>query len=156
MEINDMKLKERFHLPYILLLMSIVFSAGMGVAIHGDLQRSGYVEIIALSIFIMGLVLSFWVKKTMLKNQTTLNPYGVPASLIMTGPFSFSRNPMYLSYVMISLAFSLYSQTTLGLLCTIIYFAFINYIVIPMEERKLFEMFGKEYELYSAITRKWI
>lgn len=100
--------------------------------------------------------LAIWARNVMKRAQTTLNPYKVASSIVMDGPFSFSRNPLYLALLM------LYAALTLGLdslwmpLAGALYFVLMQFGVIPVEERGLRTKFGKEYEDYTKKVRRWV
>src|SRR5688572_27739316 len=44
-----------------------------------------------------GLALGIWALATFHRRRTTHEPFGVPKALVVTGPYRFTRNPMYLA-----------------------------------------------------------
>lgn len=83
-------------------------------------------------------------------------PAAKTSHLTTSGPYRFSRHPMYLGMVLISLGLSVYIGTTPFYLSTIGYFAILNFVFCRYEEDKLTEAFGQEYLLYMNRVRRWL
>jgi protein-S-isoprenylcysteine O-methyltransferase Ste14 len=77
-------------------------------------------------------------------------------SLIIVGPYRFTRNPMYLGLVLILAGLALGVGTAPFYLSAIAYFMILNFIFCPYEERKLINSFGPEYIEYMTRVRRWI
>jgi protein-S-isoprenylcysteine O-methyltransferase Ste14 len=77
-------------------------------------------------------------------------------AIVRTGPYRFSRNPIYLAFVLLLLGLAL-SLNNLWLLVTLGAFAsFISIVVIPREEQFLERNFQAEYSDYKASVRRWL
>jgi len=84
-------------------------------------------------------------------------PGNLPATTIVrTGPYRFSRNPIYLAFSLfhLGLAFSVNSLALLIMLIPAV--ALISLVVIPREERYLEARFPSEYLPYKASVRRWL
>jgi protein-S-isoprenylcysteine O-methyltransferase Ste14 len=99
------------------------------------------------------IVISF---KELQKNDTTYIPDGEPEQLVTTGPFSFSRNPIYLGMFGILVATAFLMQSMSALLIPILFISIIQNTWIPHEETKLSEKFTDDWEAYSANTKRWL
>ena len=147
----------KFHLPYKLLLLSILLSFLFGYMYRKPISVSSPLNIYASAIIVViGIVLGFWTKRTILSRKTTLVPSGMPSMLITSGPFTFSRNPMHLSYFMIVSGIALYFQTIFSLIISLAYLFYINFKIIPLEEQNLLSKFPQEYQKYYQKVRRWI
>jgi len=146
-----------FHLPYKLLLLTGAASLLTGYFFtYGQFLYAPYSGASALIVVLGGVALGMWAKRTILKHETTFNPYGHPTHLVTTGPFRFSRNPMYVSYVLVALGFALYTGVIAALIFPVLYFLYLHLRIIPLEERKLRERFTSEYVAYTQSTRRWV
>ena len=112
---------------------------------------------------LMGLFLLFpslWIIflafKELNKHETTIYPDGEPDFLVMTGPFKFSRNPIYLGMFGIILATAFLMQSLSALMIPILFILILENTWIPHEEKKLQEKFNNEWDHYCAQTPKWI
>jgi protein-S-isoprenylcysteine O-methyltransferase Ste14 len=77
-------------------------------------------------------------------------------AIVRTGPYSFSRNPIYLAFSLFQLGLSVWANS-LGLLITLIpAVALLALVVIPREERYLEARFPSEYSSYRAAVRRWL
>ncbi len=76
--------------------------------------------------------------------------------LITDGPYLFSRNPMYLGMILIMLGLALCVGTLPFYISSIVYFAIINFLFVPYEEKKLANSFGEEYLRYMSEVRRWV
>lgn len=77
-------------------------------------------------------------------------------AIVRTGPYGFSRNPIYVSFILLVLGLSIWLND-LWLLVTLVLPVFvIAMIVIPREERFLERNFKGEYASYKANVRRWL
>ena len=93
----------------------------------------------------------------------TLRAAGTPipgnrptTTIVYTGAYRFSRNPIYLAFSLLQLGLCL-SVNSLALLITLIpAVALMSLVVIPREERYLEARFPSEYLPYKASVRRWL
>ena len=77
-------------------------------------------------------------------------------TIVRTGPYRFSRNPIYLAFSLLQLGLALWVNS-LGLLITLLAaVALMSLVVIPREERYLEARFPSEYAPYKASVRRWL
>jgi len=84
-------------------------------------------------------------------------PTHKPATAIVTtGPYRFTRNPLYLALTLIytGIALAIDNVIMLGLLAPLL--LVMRYGVIGREEAYLERKFGEEYRTYKARVRRWI
>ncbi|HEX4964261.1 MAG TPA: isoprenylcysteine carboxylmethyltransferase family protein [Thermoanaerobaculia bacterium] len=76
--------------------------------------------------------------------------------IVRSGPYRFSRNPIYLSFslLVLGIAFWRNSVWLLGTLAVAV--GLMSFIVIPREERYLERRFGPEYLGYKMKVRRWL
>jgi protein-S-isoprenylcysteine O-methyltransferase Ste14 len=77
-------------------------------------------------------------------------------AIVRTGPYRFTRNPIYLAFSLFQLGLAVWINS-LGLLITLIpAVALMALVVIPREERYLEVRFPSEYASYRAAVRRWL
>ena len=103
-----------------------------------------------------GLVLALWSRSLFLKNATTLQLSEEPTSLLTSGPFCISRNPIYLGMASILLGVAVVQGTLVALAFPVLFMTLIEFFIIPGEERKLEKIFGEPYREYKKSVRRWI
>ena len=117
-------------------------------------------NLIGVLIILLGLLLNAWanyyllvVKKIGLKDR---EPFHVPLALAFEGPYKYSRNPIYLSAVMMVIGTGILFKSITALIVGVgLYFVFGRWFV-RWEEKKLKEKFGQEYVDYKSRVRRWI
>lgn len=87
---------------------------------------------------------------------TTVNPTKEPNKLVTNGIYGVSRNPMYLGMLMILSGFPFIVESMIGLIFPVIFFLFMDRVVIPKEENVVEGVFGESYRAYKSHTRRWI
>ena len=104
----------------------------------------------------LGMALNIVADRAFKITGTTVNPFEVSTTLITSGAFRFSRNPMYLGMVMIltGVAFLLGSLSTFIIIP--IFAITIDRVFITTEEKMLDERFGNKWRQYKANVRRWI
>lgn len=90
--------------------------------------------------------------------RTTIDPVNVAraSTLVMTGLYSVSRNPMYVSMAALLTAIAaLFAQPVLAL-GPVLFVLYIQKFQIRPKERALLARFGAAYEAYRSQVRPWI
>lgn len=112
--------------------------------------------LLGLIILISSVVLIVMAFRELQNNETTYVPDGEPERLVITGPFKYSRNPIYLGMFGILLASAFLMQSISALLIPILFLSIIQNTWIPHEEKKLKEKFPEEWAGYASSTKKWL
>ena len=77
-------------------------------------------------------------------------------AIVRTGPYRFSRNPIYLAFSLLTLGIAVWLNS-LWLVATLVAsVAVMACVVIPREEQYLERRFGAEYADYKKSVRRWI
>jgi protein-S-isoprenylcysteine O-methyltransferase Ste14 len=76
--------------------------------------------------------------------------------VVRTGPYRFSRNPIYLAFVLFILGLSLWLNDLWLLVALVAFAGFISIMIIPREERFLERNFQPQYSEYKAAVRRWL
>lgn len=78
------------------------------------------------------------------------------SALLTTGPYTFTRNPMYLGMSIMLLGIAFIFGTLPFFFAAGIFYFILNVAHIPFEEFKLEKQFGDSYRVYLRRTRRWI
>ncbi len=118
---------------------------------------SGTVGIIAgLLLILGGVVLARRANQEFDWQGTHVNPDFPATAVVTTGPFRYSRNPMYLALTVIQIGVGL-ALGSLWLLITLFpALIILHFGVIAREEAYLETKFGQVYQAYKAAVRRWI
>jgi protein-S-isoprenylcysteine O-methyltransferase Ste14 len=87
---------------------------------------------------------------------TEVRPWMPSTTLVTSGIYRFTRNPMYLGLTLSYAGLSLLADSAIALLCLIPLLVIITYGVIKREERYLEVKFGEGYRKYKRKVRRWI
>ena len=78
------------------------------------------------------------------------------STIVRSGPYRFSRNPIYLAFSLIVLGIAC-GRNSVWLLGTLVAAtSLMSFVVIPREERYLERRFGPEYVEYKTKVRRWL
>jgi protein-S-isoprenylcysteine O-methyltransferase Ste14 len=91
------------------------------------------------------------------KAKTTVSPThpDKAKTLVINGIYAYTRNPMYLSLLLLLLAWGLWLGNAFNTLLAAGFVAYMNHFQIIPEEQALLEIFGKEYKQYCLLVRRW-
>jgi len=107
-------------------------------------------------LFIAGAVIAGWSLWIFHRARTTTTPGERSNALITRGPYRFSRNPMYVGLTLAYVGEAGILGQNWPLVLLPLTLAYVNWIVIPLEESRLSEVFPAEYTEYRARVRRWI
>ena len=103
-----------------------------------------------------GLILCLAAMIQIGRAHTALVPYRPTTTIVETWPYSFTRNPIYLSLALIYVGISIFLNTLWPLLLLPLVLIVVQRGVIEREERYLAGKFGSDYVDYKTRVRRWI
>jgi len=113
-------------------------------------------NLIGILIIIGGIILMVNAVLLFKKEGTPKSPFKKPTLMVTSGPYKFTRNPMYVGITIISLGIAVYLGTIIMFLAPLAFFLTINFIFIPREEKILENLFGQKYLDYKKKVRRWL
>ena len=124
---------------------------------HLDLPRDT-VRLIAVVIATGGVLFAAAGVWSFRKAQTTVNPTRPDASssVVTTGVYRVSRNPMYVGILLVLTAWALFLSNALALVGLPLFILYMNRFQIGPEERTLSAKFGEAYQTYRERVRRWL
>ncbi len=113
-------------------------------------------RVLGIVLIVFGSVYNLWSDALFKKHRTTVKPYLVPAALVSEGPFRFSRNPMYLGMVTMTLGLAFLLGSLSPLIVPVCFAVALDRLFIPIEERSMERAFGESWEQYRQRVRRWL
>ncbi|WP_293779532.1 isoprenylcysteine carboxylmethyltransferase family protein [uncultured Oxalicibacterium sp.] len=104
------------------------------------------------AVLALAVVVHFW------RRRTTINPINPDKAshLVTYGVFRLSRNPMYLSLLLLLVAYAIRLDSLAVWIAPVVFVAYVTRFQIMPEERVLTKKFGEAYLTYKHRTRRWI
>jgi protein-S-isoprenylcysteine O-methyltransferase Ste14 len=90
------------------------------------------------------------------RKQTSMITFRPANTLVTTGPYTFTRNPMYVSLALLTIAFAFFLNSWWIVLLLVPTLLIVQQVVIVPEERYLRRRFGAEYEAYTRRVGRWM
>jgi len=148
----------RIPVPWVFLIPYLV---GVGIQFIVPLTISSVVlltitQVLSILLLVVGVTLAAWAQWLFRKEHTTTDPNQTSTRLITWGPYRFSRNPMYIGLFLIFIGISGIFTLFWSLILLLFVVYYLNWIVIPVEEKQLRKNFGEAYEQYCERVRRWI
>jgi protein-S-isoprenylcysteine O-methyltransferase Ste14 len=105
---------------------------------------------------VTGLLLAGWGIVTFLNSRTAIIPHHPASRLVQSGPYRFSRNPMYVGLTTLYVGLALLFDLVWPVLMLPFVLSALSYLVIRREERYLSDAFGDAYAAYRGHVRRWL
>ena len=115
-------------------------------------------NVISVVILFIGIIFIISAVVQFVNRKTTVNPTKPykTTSLVITGTYKITRNPMYLGMLLIIISFAFYKASIISLILIPFFIFYINKFQIEPEEFEMRKKFGKEYEDYCKKVDRWI
>lgn len=144
----------RYPLAIMVVLLGLSYGVGWLYPISLDFGILG--QICGWALLLGGVALLGLAAGLFRRKGTTVNPTKQPDQLVTDGLYRISRNPMYLGMLLILLGVPLVQASLLGFISPILFFLWMDRMIIPKEEQVIERFFGKLYQLYKTKTRRWL
>ncbi len=120
------------------------------------LHGSDLIGIAGIALFVVGCLLAGWAWTTFHLKGTTKDPREDSTALVTTGPYRVTRNPMYVGLTLAYVGAAGAGGQILPIATLVLVLAYVNWVVIPVEEHRLRGVFGPAYDAYRLQVRRWL
>jgi protein-S-isoprenylcysteine O-methyltransferase Ste14 len=114
------------------------------------------INVLALAFAVAGLALAASSIGNFRRSRTSIVPIRPATTLVISGPYRFTRNPMYVSMAAITIAAGLLLNSWWVMLLLVLVLLIVRVFVIGPEERYLHRRFGADYVAYTHQVRRWV
>ena len=141
--------------PPLVYLGSIAIGVILHVAWPTSLLPPGVSPHVGAPVVLLAIGLFLFAVRTFRAAGTPVPGNRPTTTIVRTGPYRFSRNPIYLAFSLLQLGIALWVNSLWLVLTLLAAVAVMSLVVIPREERYLEARFPSEYSAYKASVRRW-
>jgi protein-S-isoprenylcysteine O-methyltransferase Ste14 len=134
----------------ILLEVSLYFLFPIMVLVPSPWTLLGIFPLVA------GLAVNLQADRAFHRAGTAVNPFEPSSALVTSGPYRWTRNPMYLGFVLILIGAAILSGSLSPYIIVAAFTLLLDVKFIRREEQKLATIFGIQWEIYSHKTHRWL
>ena len=138
-----------FFIGWLLHLYALPLWPTMASGVSRAVQVAGGTMVVA------GLVFAYWGILTFWRRRTAIYPNRDASTLVIEGPYRFSRNPMYSGMIVAYVGGAAVVQSMWPLVLLPVAIVALYRLVIMREERHLAEAFGESYREYQRRVGRW-
>lgn len=95
-------------------------------------------------------------RRLMVAHGTNINPTKPTMTIIQSGPYRYSRNPLYLSLTLVYCGLALLINTWWAVIFLPAVLLSMHFLVVLREERYLENKFGESYRAYCGRVRRYL
>lgn len=142
--------------PPIVALIYIIIAILLGKFVQIPFAVPVFLSNIGFALTFIGFLLGVGAFIEFRKARTTLDPHGSVKSLVVSGVYGFTRNPIYLGFLLMVIGLPLNSGIYWGFLMAPFYTVTMNRLVVEREEAYLEKKFNEQYTGYKSRVRRWL
>jgi protein-S-isoprenylcysteine O-methyltransferase Ste14 len=143
-------------LPPRLVLILLVAMWALHMLLPGPTLLSFPYTLVGAAVAALGFVVTLSGARLFARIRTNIRTWHEPGVLVTDGLFRWSRNPMYLGFVLLLLGTAILLGTTTPFIAPVLFAIIADRWYIAFEERAMQAKFGAEYEAYMGRTRRWL
>lgn len=142
--------------PPVLALMFIVIAYFLGRFAPLPFPALPILRYIGLALTFVGFMLGIGAFMEFRRARTTLDPHGSARQLVTSGVYRFTRNPIYLGFLLMVIGLPMNSGLYWGIVMAPFYMITMTRLVIEREEAYLERKFKAQYTSYTSHVRRWV
>jgi protein-S-isoprenylcysteine O-methyltransferase Ste14 len=142
--------------PPLVYLGAIVIGAALERVWRWRLPAGRWGMVVGAFLIVAAIGLVMWALREFARADTSPKPHEPTTAIVASGPFRFTRNPIYISFTLVQLGIALLAQSGWMLALVVPALVLVRYGVIAREERYLERKFGDEYVAYRRSVRRWM
>jgi len=136
-------------------IVATVVGSGISRVSSSRIDLGRIVLVVAWLLVAAWLYLTSTAFRLFRRRHTSVLPIRPSTTLVVAGPYRFTRNPMYLGLALLTIALSLFLNTWWPIILLVPTLVAVQRFVIAREERYLRRRFGAEYDAYASHVRRW-
>ena len=148
-------INKNIHPPLVALLF-IVIAYFLGRFVPLPFGAPVWLRYLGLLMTFVGFLFGIGALLEFRRARTTMDPHGSVRQVITSGIYRFTRNPIYLGFLLMVIGLPLNSGLYWGIVMVPFYVLLMNRLVIQHEEAYLAKKFGKAYTNYTSHVRRWL
>jgi protein-S-isoprenylcysteine O-methyltransferase Ste14 len=122
----------------------------------GDRVLSKVPSAVGMAVFTVGIALDLWAFFTLRRKGTPVLPTQAARALVTSGPYRFTRNPIYLGNTLALLGLGLLMRWSWAVMLVPVTMSAVTWLAISREEDHLSRRFAEEWRVYSSKVRRWL
>jgi protein-S-isoprenylcysteine O-methyltransferase Ste14 len=142
--------------PPIYFLIAMILVIALYYSLPGMTLISSPWTLLGIIPVIAGLATNLSADQTFHRAETTINPFDLPSALVTYGLYRFTRNPMYLGFVLILTGVATLMGSLTPFLVVPAFWLLLDRLFISMEEKNLATKFVARWDTYKSRTRRWL
>jgi protein-S-isoprenylcysteine O-methyltransferase Ste14 len=115
-----------------------------------------FLRALCITFFVVAGIIFFLAIREFIEHHTHPSTRKPTSELVVTGIYRWTRNPIYIAFLLIVLALAVGANNAWLLLSAIVLFVLLHFGVVKREEHYLSTKFGSIYDDYSRRVRRWI
>lgn len=159
---SEIDLHNDLHGPGIRIHPPIIYAISIliGIGLHNErplaIPLEIYGRLYGSALFFLALVIAGLSLREFLRANTNVRPDKPDNTLITTGPYRYTRNPLYIVLTLAQITVAIWFNSAWILLMTIPSVVVITQYAIKREEHYLEKLFGQDYIEYRQHVRRWL
>ena len=141
--------------PPLIFLPAILVGLGLEWLVRADTNLGRIGLYVGLALIVVSVIIAVLARRQFLKGGTSLRVEVPSTAILSTGPYRFSRNPLYLTLAMLQVGIGLALGFAWIVVMVVPAVLLTRFGVIAREERYLERKFGEEYLSYKNRVRRW-
>ncbi len=141
--------------PPLIYLAAVIVGLGLEGIARADTTLGGLGLRAGLVLIVVAIIIALLALRQFRKGGTSLRVEEPSSAILKTGPFRYSRNPLYLSLTILQIGIGLATGFAWVVITVVPAILAIRFGVIAREERYLERKFGAEYLNYNSHVRRW-
>jgi protein-S-isoprenylcysteine O-methyltransferase Ste14 len=142
------------------LLMALCIAAGFAARHFKGLplfpEDQSFRRYLYIGLFTLAGIILFAAIRELIRHKTHPSPYKPTAAVVVGGIYSFTRNPIYIAFLFVVVAFAVAANSAWFLVSGVALFVLLHFGVVKREERYLSAKFGSTYDDYRRHVRRWL
>ena len=148
--------------PGVIMLPPLLYGIAFAVvlALHWFWPIPIFTQAVALwpglALVILAVGIALWGRRALLAAGTNVNPSLPTTAIVTSGPFRFSRNPLYMALTLLYFGLTLAFNTWWGIVVLVPLLILMHRGVVLREERYLEAKFGETYRQYRSKVPRYL
>lgn len=146
----------RYPLPPLIFVASLALGYGLNAMAPVALPLPGLLKAAGALALGAGLALVLWASSTLSRSGTAILPHHAATRLVTSGPFAWSRNPIYFGELLLITGLGGVEGAFAYLVAAVVFVVAMTQFAIIREEAHLAARFAGEWQAYAARVRRWV